>query len=339
MELLPYPESHPIQVKLDWLELMCLRNEYFTFRVSELRNILENLESFESSDIGVEDAAIENEIQRILEQLQIRISIMSDCYPFIYNEEDCSIDLVQDSIERLHISQHIYLYCLYFSHISKSRLLNNIPEITNTDRDLLQITASVALAGLTNGQSISFGFPRPDSSGFYQALQRAINLLGEGILKPFQQVNRYLQTIPVKDAGIDVISWGSHNDTDELPGIKQIIFAQVASGNNWRTKPVKNDIEAIQQYWLDQRIYRVTDAIVIPFDIENDDMTVHKDQLRVLSNEFGCFLFRLRLPSLFRKGLELSISKPELLIERVNSVSHISDFVIEKTNLLREEAA
>lgn len=83
MQLQPYPESHHIQVKLDWLELSCLSNVYFTMRISELRNILENLDSFTSSDIGEEDAEVENEIQRLLEQYQQRKDILGDSYPFI----------------------------------------------------------------------------------------------------------------------------------------------------------------------------------------------------------------------------------------------------------------
>ena len=84
MQLLPYPESHHIQVKLDWLELSCLSNIYFTVRISELRNILENLDSFTSSDIGEEDAEVENEIQRLLEQYQQRKDILGESYPFVW---------------------------------------------------------------------------------------------------------------------------------------------------------------------------------------------------------------------------------------------------------------
>lgn len=339
MQLLPYPENHQIQVKLDWLELSCLSNAYFTMRTSELRNILENLDSFTSSDIGEEDADVENEIQRLLEQYQQRKYILAESYPFVFNEETLCLELVEDSLEQLTLDQHIYLYCLYFSHMSASRLFSGLESPTNQQRDLLQIAATIALAGYCRGHSISFGWPRPDHSEFYAALTRAVDLIGEGSIRPFADVNRYLQTRPLKDAGIDVIAWKNTNPRDNYPGNKQIYFAQVASGNNWRSKAVKEDIEVVQRHWLSQRIYRVIDAIIIPFDFESDDESIKKDHISLVAEEFGTVLHRLRLPTCFKMGLELLASDPELLIERGNEVNNISQYVIATTEILQAEAA
>ncbi|BEM40498.1 TPA: hypothetical protein SMF46_004461 [Serratia marcescens] len=339
MQLLPYPESHHIQVKLDWLELTCLSNIYFTTRISELRNTLENLDFFTSSDIGEEDAEVENEIQRLLEQYQQRRDILGESYPFVFNEETSCLELVRESLEQLTIDQHIYLYCLYFSHMSASRLFSGLDNPTNAQRDLLQVAATIALAGYSQGHSISFGWPRPDNSDFYAALTRTVDLIGEGRIKPFAEVNRYLQTRPHKDAGIDVIAWKDNNPRDIFPGNKLIYFAQVASGNNWRSKAVKEDIDVIQRHWLSQRIYRVIDAIVIPFDFESDDESIKRDHISLVAEEFGAVLHRLRLPTCFKKGLELLASNPELLIERGNEVHNISQYVISTTVTLQQEAA
>lgn len=339
MQLLPYPESHYIQVKLDWLELSCLSNVYFTLRISELRNILENLDSFTSSDIGEEDADVENEIQRLLEQSQQRSNILADSYPFVFNRESQCLELKAASIDELTTDQHIYLYCLYFSHMSSSRLFSGLSSPTNQQRDLLQIAATIALAGFTQGHSISFGWPRPDSSGFYDALSRTVGLIGEGRVKPFADINLYLQSRPHKDAGIDVISWTDNNPMDTLPGGKIVYFAQVASGNNWRSKAVKDDIEAIQRHWLSRRIYRITDAMIIPFDFESDDESLKRDQVSLIAEEFGAVLHRLRLPTYFKKGLELSTANPELLIERGDEVNNICQYVRSTTEMLQDDAA
>ncbi|WP_206056906.1 hypothetical protein [Escherichia coli] len=339
MQLQPYPESHHIQVKLDWLELSCLSNVYFTMRISELRNILENLDSFTSSDIGEEDAEVENEIQRLLEQYQQRKDILGDSYPFIFNEETQCLELAKETLELLTVDQHIYLYCLYFSHMSASRLFNGVDLPTGKHRDLLQIAATIALAGYVQGHSISFGWPRPDSSKFYNALTRAVDLIGEGRVRPFEDVNRYLQTRPHKDAGIDVIAWKDNNPRDTYPGSKQIYFAQVASGQDWRSKAIKEDIANIQNHWLAQRIYRITDAIVIPFDFESDDESIKKDHISLVAEEFGAVLHRLRLPTCFKKGLELLVSDPGLLIERKDEINDISQYVISTTETLQAEAA
>lgn len=339
MQLLPYPESHHIQVKLDWLELSCLSKFFFTMRISELRNILENLDSFTSSDIGGEDAEVENEIQRLLEQYQQRKDILGESYPFVFNEDSSSLELEKETIEFLSVDQHIYIYCLYFSHISASRLFSGIESPTGQQRDLLQIAATIALAGYAQGHSISFGWPRPDSSNFYNALTRAVGLIGEGQVKPFADVNLYLQSRPHKDAGIDVIAWNDNNPRDIYPGNKHIYFAQVASGNDWRSKAVKEDIDVIQRHWLSRRIYRIIDAIVIPFDFESDDESIKKDHISLVAEEFGAVLHRLRLPAFFRKGMDILASNPALLIERADEIHNITQYVISTTNTLQSEAA
>ncbi|WP_075995088.1 hypothetical protein [Klebsiella pneumoniae] len=339
MQLLTYPESHPIQVKLDWLELLCLSKPYFVLRISELRNTLENPESFTSTDIGEEDAEVENEIQRLINQYQQRSQILQDSYPFTYEEDSQCLVLKGDNLEDLSADKHIYLYCLYFSHMSASRLFSGLSGPTNQQRDFMQVAATIAFAGYLQGHSISFGWPRPDSSTFYEALKRAIRLIGEGHLKPFEQVNRYLQTIDHKDAGIDVIAWKNCNPHDNFPGGKIIYFAQVASGNNWRSKAVKEDIARIQNHWLSQRIYRITDAIVIPFDFESDDESVNHDQISLYADEFGAILHRLRIPTYFRQGLQLLTNNPELLIERGDDVNNIRQYVMLTTSTLQAEAA
>jgi hypothetical protein len=339
MQLLPYPENHPIQVKLDWVEFSCLSNPYFTFRISELRNILENLESFSTSDIAQEDAEVENEIQRILDQNNQRQLILGSSYPFKFNEESQCIELSQPQLQDLAIDQHTYLYCLYFSHIAKSRLFSGLPDTTGAQRDLLQIAATIALAGFVQGHSVSFGWPRPDGSKFHECLSRTIARIGEGTIKPFGEVNAYLQSRPHKDAGVDVISWKEANPFDRMPGGKIIYFAQVASGNNWRSKSVKSDIESIQTHWLNERIFRITDAIVIPFDFESDDEDIKRGEVSVVANEFGAVLHRLRLPSYLRAGVELMQSRPDLLIERCDEIQTISEYVINITGNLQEEAA
>ncbi|MDI7687847.1 hypothetical protein [Cronobacter malonaticus] len=339
MQLLPYPESYQIQVKLDWLELSCLSNMYLTIRISEVRNILENLDSFSSTDIGEEDAEVENEIQRLLEQYQQRKHILQSSYPFVFNEDTLCLELAEETLEELSVDQHIYLYCLYFSHMSASRLFSGLEGPTHQQRDLLQIAATIALAGYAQGHSISFGWPRPDSSKFYEALTRAVDLIGEGRVKAFEDVNLYLQSRPHKDAGIDVIAWKDNNPRDKFPGNKLVYFAQVASGNDWRSKAVKEDVEVIQRHWLSQRIYRIIDAIVIPFDFESDDESIKRDHISLIAEEFGAVLHRLRLPTCFKKGLDLLSSNPELLIERADEINTISQYVIETTATLQAEAA
>lgn len=339
MELLPYPESHFIQVKLDWVELSCLANPFFTFRIAELRNAIENLEGFSTGDIAEEDAKVENEIQKLLSQFELRSRVLGETYPFRYDAENQYFELCQSSLNEIEIYHHAYIYCLYFSHISKSRLFSGLGETTGAHRDLLQIAATISLAGYVKGNSISFGWPRPDSSQFYEALCRVIGLIKEGRVKPFADINRYLQTRPHKDAGIDVIAWRDDNPEDDDPGNKHIFFAQVASGQNWRSKPVKEDINAIQKHWLAQGLFRITDAIVIPFDFEQDDDAIKKDEISLIADEFGAVIHRMRLPRYFKAGIALLAENPALLIERSDEIQAIGEYVVTITHTLQGEAA
>jgi len=339
MELLPYPESHFIQVKLDWVELSCLANPYFTFRVAELRNAIENLDNFSTGDIAEEDAKVENEIQKILSQYEKRSLILGETYPFVFNVEDQLFEMREQSLEELEIYHHAYIYCLYFSHVTKSRLFSGLIDTTNAHRDLLQIAATIALAGYVRGNSISFGWPRPDASGFYDSLCRVVELMKEGRVKAFDDINRYLQSRPHKDAGIDVIAWRDDNPHDPDPGNRQIFFAQVASGHNWRGKPVKEDIRFIQDYWLEQKLFRVTDAIVIPFDFEQDDEEIKRDAISLVADEFGVVIHRMRLPQYFKAGMAILGEKPELLVERIDEIQSIGEYVFDITSTLQGEAA
>lgn len=341
MQIQPYPFSHAIQVKLDWLEFRCLENEFFVFRLSELRNLLENLDEFTTKDIGAEDAGVESEISKLIQQISVREGMLKESYPFFYNPQSDTLELINTDLVSCSIDQHAYLYCLYFSHITKSRIFNNIVRDFSPFRDLLQIIGTVALAGYVRGHSISFGWPRPQGDQYYNALHRVVGLLGEGQVKSLQDVNLYLQTKvgDLKDGGIDVIAWSHTNEFDVSPGGKIIFFVQVASGMNWQTKPVKEDVNDIQTHWLSRPIPRVLDAIVIPFDFDYDDDNLRKAFMEVIAHKFGNIFYRLRLPILLKHGLNLLESEPRLLIERGGDIQRVSQFVMDVTQELQNNAA
>ncbi|MBV1843384.1 hypothetical protein [Photobacterium ganghwense] len=325
MRFKDYPSEESIQTRLDWLEISCLIDEFYYLRFSEFTGMLDTLETFESDDNAEEDASVENELSSLLTEFDRRSHALGNDYPFEI-EGDIAIKLKTDDLLQLDPAQFTYLYCLIFSHISQSRLFDNVPKATNAERDLMQVAATIAMSGFLNGgHSISFGFPRPDRSNFYDALSSALTRIGEGRLKPKEAVNLALGIDSVKDGGIDVISW-SHTPRDTLPGGKSIYFSQVASGNNWRAKAVSSDIERIQNHWMERRIPRICDAMCIPFDFEVEGATA-EDSAELLTDEFGLILHRCRLPSYFGKGLAEVARTPELYVERTNDVTLISDYV------------
>ena len=328
MQLKDYPADESLQTKLDWLELTCLADEFYFYRFSDFSGMLDTLEQYDSSNVTEEDAGVESELDLLLSEIARRQNCLGSSYPFEI-EGDIGLKLKHDDLESTTASQMTYLYCLIFSHVSKSRIFVGLPErASNADRDLMQVASTIAMSGfIGNAHSVSFGFPRPDGSAFYDALDRTLQRLGEGRLKPKSNVNTALvNNDATKDGGIDVIAW---EDTphDLLPGGRQIIFSQVASGLNWREKAVKTDIERIQNHWMERRIARIHDAMCMPFDLELKEGITIEDQAELIGDEFGYLLYRLRLPKYFDDGLTGVASNPNLLVERTEDVGLISNYV------------
>ena len=328
MQLMDYPADESIQTKLDWLELKCLTDEYFFYRLSDFAGLLDTLEQYDSSDVALEDAGVESEIDVLIQELTKRAFYLDNSYPFEL-EEDLGIKLKFDDMGSLSASQMTYLYCLIFSHVSKSRIFEGLPaRIPNEDRDLMQVASTIAMSGfLEQAHSVSFGFPRPDGSNFYDALKDTLEKMGEGRLKDKDRVNTaLLNNDGTKDGGIDVITW-KDTPRDPIPAGKLIVFSQVASGLNWRNKAVKSDIERIQNHWMERRITRVHDAMCIPFDLEMCEGMTIEDQAELIGDEFGYFLYRLRLPRYFEIGLNASQVNPDLLVQRVDDIGLITQYV------------
>ncbi|EJL6421951.1 hypothetical protein NMS20_001147 [Vibrio cholerae] len=329
MQLKDYPADESLQTKLDWLELKCLADEFYFYRFSDFSGMLDTLEQYDSPDVSEEDAGLENELDLLIQEIAKRERSLGSSYPFKL-ENDTGLTLKEDDLQSLSASQMTYLYCLIFSHVSKSRIFVGLQDKpSNADRDIMQIASTIAMSGfIGNAHSVSFGFPRPDGSNFYDALERTLERIGEGRLKPKANVNTALvNNDATKDGGIDVIAW-TDTPHDLLPGGKKIFFSQVASGLNWRGKAVKPDIDRIQNHWMERRIARIHDAMCMPFDLELKEGITLEDQAELITDEFGYLLYRLRLPKYFADGLDGIDKNPSLLVQRITDVGRISQYVL-----------
>jgi len=112
---------------------------------------------------------------------------------------------------------------------------------------------------LRNAQTVWFGWPRPDRTGFLSALAGFCEKLGFGKAK--EQVPAGLPA-GAKDDHIDVIGWRSFRDqrTGNL-----LVLCQAATGNDWGDKSIINHVHAFKQ-WFDVEPYaRATASIALPF--------------------------------------------------------------------------
>ncbi|EGE4743848.1 hypothetical protein CE142_003252 [Salmonella enterica] len=333
MLLNTFPVTGPVQNQADWIELKCLSDEFNFMPVADIRSAIELQDDYQDDDIAREDGEVEAEIDSILREISSRKEHMNDTYPFQIEDGGSVVSLIAP-IDELAISQKVYLYCLIFSHIFNSPLLIVDGSPLPADRDILQICATIAAAGYVRGHSISFGFPRRDHSSFYDKAVEVVNLLGEGELHPLKDVNP-VHSLSPKDSGIDVITW---EDSHDKRAGKRIYFSQVASGRNWRDKPVLHYIDIFRNYWLRKPILsRINDAIFIPYEMM-DDIDNHYTAEQLLESQLstlGTIFYRRRIPVHFKEGIQLKRDNDNLSIERIDECNKISDYVDNKINLLK----
>ncbi|QKJ57618.1 hypothetical protein [Serratia fonticola] len=337
MQLNLFPISSPVQNQADWVELKCLSDHFDHVVIDDIRSAMELQNDTQDDDIAREDRTLESVIDTVLQEITERQKSLQNSYPFQIEEGGRVVSLLTP-FKDITIDQKVYIYCLIFSHVSRSSLITLDRDVLPADRDLMQICSTIAAAGLVRGPSISFGFPRVDRTRFYDKTKQVLVLLGEGELHELADVNP-VHSLSPKDAGIDIISWKP--TADNRPG-KLIYISQVASGNNWKEKPVKTYIDILTTYWLKHPILsRMLDAIFIPFDMLDDpDNGITADQF--LSSQMlklGTIFYRRRIPALFKEGIDFIQQNQHIFVERVNECDKIHNYVDERIRALKAVAA
>lgn len=149
-------------------------------------------------------------------------------------------------------------------------------------RMLFQYFATAALASELQGSAWSFGFPRPDQSGFIKKLTQIWERLGDGQVFPQPGA----PTKP-KDDQIDVFAARPH--PDGLPGFL-LAVAQVVTGKNANQKSLKGHLDAFKDRWFSRRpVTAFLPYMIVPF-AKTDDQFL--DTVRIMGN----VLHRLRVP-------------------------------------------
>ncbi len=212
---------------------------------------------------------------------------LKGAYPF-----DISNDgrLVSCESKVLNYGQAAYLISLVLSNL---RALTPVLDgsgmhPTNAEvaslRQYFQYFATAALAAEIGGQAWSFGFPRPDGSGFLSKLKEVWAVLRDGTVDPEEG------EVPqaAKDDEIDVFAGRVH--ADGLPGFL-FAAAQVATGANWRAKSLRNHLDRVffQRWFARQPVTPPLPYHIVPFALPE---TGFRDHVRNLGN----VLHRLRVP-------------------------------------------
>jgi len=291
----------------------------------------------QKKDVADEDREEDQFVLRVQGEIARRRENIQDDYPFRIDDKGRALEFIKPVTQ----VGSVYLFCLFLSHAFDRTIMPKklAPSVTNHVRDLFQACATVAAGGFVEGPSMSFGFPRPDGSGFLKALHRVYALFGDG--KP-RKKPRVAASKKIKDNGIDVIAW--RRSIDNLPCTMYLI-GQVASGKNWMGKSVITDRKHFHKYWFeDQPASQPTDAMFVPLGLEPEDSEdgtpydeVLKDHMQSVGYEFGMLFYRDRLTRHLARGLQL-VQNGELQIERVPDLAKVVTWVAAYAETLQAAA-
>ncbi|WP_143135097.1 hypothetical protein [Burkholderia ubonensis] len=323
MALSSLPLDGDVQVVVDWLEFKVIASEYFSFSVSELQRIFDTRRNTEDSDFEEKSSEEEDFYQSVMNEIAHRIKCLSTSYPFALSDSGGSLELKKKPNEGM----YAYMLCLLLSHTKQGEVFNGeyLPDITNRVRDYFQACSTLALAAVVSGNAFSFGFPRPDNSGFLAKLQLIYRRFGEGGV--VTKIPRGASRSP-KDEQIDVIGW---QDRPDGAAGKHYVLGQVASGNDWPGKSIKGGpIDRFHRTWFNAPgiASQHSAALFIPCCIRANRGETANDKLLVLTSEFGDIYHRHVLPRLVLKGFRLGHRLAgRVTIERTDDYPEIVDWV------------
>ena len=256
-----------------------------------VREIFDSLEAtLELNDDRHEEKLQFHEIEDVVgyaaNRVEERSRVLNCAYPFKLTDYGRT---VRFSGEALNLGQCAYIVSLLLSNLSSVSVLLSECRIHPIEserkqlRTYFQYFATAAMAAEVCGSSWSFGFPRPDGSGFVEKLEEIWKALKDGTVYADPSAPAF-----PKDDQIDVIA--CRVPRDDLPGFL-IAVAQVSTGRNWSSKSIRFHFnEMFAQRWF--RPSPATYALayhIIPF--ARPDKSFRNDVLT-----HGNILHRTRLP-------------------------------------------
>ena len=319
---LPFDETIGAPADLDRAADFLELSAYFASDSMALTSSLTNQTRIGSSeDYADLDAEMRGGDEEFISSTVTRIegrqrALGSSAYPF---DLDAQGDLLRCNLTPDSLGQAAYMLCLVLSNLrSLSPVLDSSglhPDRAEVEtlRTYFQYFATAALATEIQGSAWSFGFPRPDGSGFVDKLTQIWRTLGDGRVERQPGAPRR-----PKDDQVDVFAARSH--PDRLPGFL-LAAAQVATGQDAREKSLKGHLGAFRSRWFArQPVTEFVVYMIVPFATADDQFM---DDVRVMGN----VLHRLRMPRRVAEAERLveageTIEGYERLVEAAQWVVH-----------------
>ncbi len=195
------------------------------------------------------DQTIEMLSERVYLELEYRQRTLGDRYPFAIEAVGNNWRLTQlpTGTPAQQFSRLFYVACLMVAAVKYKYL-----PVTKTDPlakqmpELVQVMSYTVAADYVRGESYWMGWPRPDNTtSFRSALEKLVMRARVGALL---REDPEWDSGAAKDGSVDLVAWRSF--ADGKAG-KSVLYGQVASGLNWRDKPLPASIDPLFLGWFE----------------------------------------------------------------------------------------
>ena len=312
----PPLESDAPPVLADWLELVTIFSHTKVGYMGEVLDSADIAEDSEMEDIAAHDAARDSLAEAICEEIARRLSALgSNAYPFRISGNGETLQLLSDQTYG-HLT---YLSCLLISQSWGSGKLTPPARLTEEElrhaRANFEVLTAVSAVGLATGPSFLLGTNRQGAAGLLQRIEHLCNTVGEGSARPHLHP---AAPEAANDDGVDVLA--IHQEIDGPPH-RMFWFCQSAAGENYKNKPIINEIERFMEIWFDQRPAKTEGALFFPATVE------HPNAL-YLTRSLGYLCHRLRMPHYAQCGFDLIDDNAALL--------HYVDDILQPSHWLQD---
>ena len=284
-----------LDLAADYLELTAVFSENNQSLSQDIVNVSELGAESEFDDVDKEIRIREDIAAGAVARMQSRKEVLTTSYPF---DLDALGSVISFTPKESNLGHTAYLLSLILSNLCAVTplLVGSCMHPTKQEvrklRQHFQYFATAAIAGEIGGTAWSFGFPRPDGTGFKSKLTEIWDILKDGIVgaDPSAPSNP-------KDDQIDIFAW--REQRDNLPGYL-LVAAQVATGAKWKSKSIKSHVnDAFVKRWFKQPpVTTILAYHVIPFARPDD---IFRDDVLVVGN----LLHRLRVPRRVEEAVAL----------------------------------
>ena len=310
-----FGKSHNVDLAADFLELSALFSEERQSLSEDIVNALELAAEMEYENVDEEVKNREEVAGMAVARMAFRKRVLATSYPF---DIDDSGDVIYYTGEEKDLGHTAYLVSLILSNLRPVSPLLVGSGVHPSEKDVFrlrqyfQYLATAAVAAEVGGPAWSFGFPRPDRTGFLPKLSEIWTSFRDGIVGAASSA----PTNP-KDDKVDIFAW--REQKDGLPGFL-MIAAQVATGSDWEEKSIKSHVNGVFQLrWFNPPpVTSMVSYHVIPFALPDERF---RDHVLVLGN----VLHRLRVP--FRVSEATNLVSNGVEVEAFDQLDRASEWI------------